>query len=217
VIDSQKGELPSSAAVVIQALGLGGAVASILALPDGMVAPALLGLVGLLALATAWMSPPWRIATATVLAISLMTCAVLVWIGAFDDEPEAGDVTIVRPAAGEAVPPCARVDVQVLGEHPPEGWSYAVAQRDDQDDRYYFEPLRLEGQIWTAEISTFTSPLHLWVVAIDEGWREYLATTTDEPRATYWSSEDWPPGSVTIYDAPAPIAGSPPTECPAED
>jgi hypothetical protein len=55
------------------------------------------------------------------------------------------------------VPYCSRLDVQVIGEQPPAGWYYAVAQSDEDDDRYYFEPLRRQGQAWTAEISIFTT------------------------------------------------------------
>lgn len=161
------------------------------------------------------MAPGWRY-VGWMLAAVLAAGGGALWLGAPEERPEPGSVVITQPAAGEPVPPCSRVEVHVRGDAPPDGWAWAVAQRDDQDQRYYFEPLRQVGETWTADISIFTTDLHLWVVAADGAQLRYLSTTTDELAATWWSSPDWPPESVLLYDQPNPPLGEPPDEGPEE-
>jgi hypothetical protein len=211
-----KRELPPLAALIVDLLALAVGIGGFLTLPERLKIPVLLLLAALLAGTAVWMKGRWRYATGALLALALIVGAGAAWLGLLDDRPHHGDATIVRPAVGEEVPPCSRVEVQVRGNQPPDGWAYAVAQRDDQDARYYFEPLRAVGSTWVTEISTFTTPLHLWVIAIDANLARYLATTTDEKSATWWSTPDWPPDSVQVHDQPNPLAGEPSTECPEE-
>jgi hypothetical protein len=214
VLRVRENRLPASAALIGDALTAFGAAAVLLLAPDDAKVPLLLVLGAALVAFTAWMSPAWRYTTTGVAALTVAVAATLVYIGVLEEERPQPDVgKIVAPAE---IPPCSRVGVRVIGEPPPNGWAYAVAQRDGGDDRYYFEPLRLEGQEWVTTISTFRTPMHLWLVAIEDNWLSYLQTTTDDPddpSATYWSSPDhvWPPPeAVLVHDAQLPMVGEHP-------
>ncbi len=110
--------------------------------------------------------------------------------------------TISYPMPNRPVPRCTTV--QGTAEIP-QGKALAVAAREETDERLYFEgkvELKSDKQ-WSATLElgnkdSAGNTFAIQVFVLDKALKDYLAHTNATPDATWWSSEEAPPGARSI-------------------
>jgi hypothetical protein len=107
---------------------------------------------------------------------------------------------------GGSVPMCRTFDGTA---NLADGYGLAIGTRREGNNRWYFESavdVSEDGREWTARVTLGEpaegSPAQYVIrpVILSDEWLRYLRSTQEDPKNTYWSSGELPPGSVSGTD-----------------
>jgi hypothetical protein len=227
--------LNTAAGIVLGAAAL---LFAILAEKPVTVVPFALMVLAGLALASLAKFTPVRVAGAVTVAVALAGAGVVFWLSprllvndpvvvvtretvhVTPPVPTAATVTVVAPDVTKQVTGC--FVVKFVGTPPPD-YGFAVATNTDTDARLYYEGIvkqTAKENEWAAQITVGSeteglgATFHVFVVAIEKRWIDYLSGTRFDEGATWWTSMSTPPGSIVAARFDVRRENSPSMACP---